>query len=59
MHRNGIRQRLQLLFVKVLPGLIGIGFYFIDWQKLICAVFCRFFGEITQQSTQALAQTFV
>ena len=59
MLRNGVRQSLQFFFVEVLPGLIRVGFYLIDRQELIGAVFLGFFHEIPQQSAQALAQSFV
>ena len=52
---DGIRQRLQFFLVEVLPGLIGVGFYLVDRQQLVCAFFKRLFGEIPQKRTQTLA----
>ena len=56
---DGVRQRLQFFLVKVLPGLIGVGFYLVNRQQLIRAFFQRLFGEIPQKRTQTLAKSFL
>ena len=55
MGGDGIRQSLQFYFVKVLPGLPGIGFYPVERQQLIRAFFLGALFKITQQSAEAFA----
>ena len=55
MQGDGIRQRLEFFFVKVLPGLIPIRLHFVDGQKLVGALLCRFLAEIPQQRAKTLA----
>ena len=59
MDGDGICQQLQLLFVKFLTGLIGVGFNFIDGEQLIGALFREIFRKISQQCAKALAKSFV
>ena len=46
---NGIRQSLELRFIEVLPGLIRVGLYLVDGQKLVGAFLLGLFAEIPQQ----------
>ena len=59
MDGNGFAESLQLLLVKILTGLGGIGLYFINRQELIGAVLRNFIERIPQQSTQAPTEAFV
>ena len=54
-----VRQGLKLPFIKFPAGLIRIRLYLIDRQLPLGAVLGNFFREITQQSPQSLAETFV
>ena len=59
MEPDGLRQCLQFFLVEDLPGLIGIGFDFIDWQALIGGVFLGFLGHVAQQRSQASAKALL
>ena len=59
MEPDGLRQGFQFFLVEDLPGLVGIGFDFIERQVLIGGTFPGFLGHISQQRSQASAKTLL
>ena len=56
---DGFRQGGQFLFVKVLTGLVGVGFYLVNGKHLVGALFNGFFGKVAKQRTQTFAKAFL
>ena len=56
---NGFRQGFQLLLVKILPGLIRVGFHPVQGQQPVGAFFPLRLHVVPQQCPQALAKSFL
>ena len=59
MEPDGLRQGFQFFLVEDLPGLVGVGFDFIDWQALVWCIFPGFLGHVPQQRSQASAKALL